>query len=458
VLDLAPGEEYVLAWEVAWYDDLADLAAAARPPAEFSAFSATVGAPIAIATALPVQAAEGVQVTATAGGAVVTAATPGTYWVQVGGDARTEVLFHDTVRDAVSKRAAYVLAHQRSTERPGLLANALVPVDTVTRLTQTTNGWSDWTDGSERIGVALMLQHGLGRGWVDPAVDDALDGWAAFARRHLIDASAAPRRGSQDQHTGIRLYDSPWLAQFFLERFAYHRRDDDLALAARILERAVELGIGRFLTIGFSDVMRDAAAALDAAGHRARAAALRAALVASARYFAEAGAALPAHEVSYEQSIVAPLLNLLSEAYRVTGDEQFLDAVRERLPWLTAFGAPLPHARLYGVAIRHWDGFWFGQRRQWGDVFPHYWSATSAAVLLRLPDALRSPETDALAEAILRANMANYFADGAATCAFVMPTSVDGVAAHAADPLANDQDFHLAIWMHLAHDGLAVLP
>ncbi|HMR48868.1 MAG TPA: hypothetical protein PKE40_06290 [Arachnia sp.] len=457
VLDLAPGEEYVLAWEVAWYDDIAALAAAARPPAEFSDFSATVGAPIRIVTALPVRVAEGVRVTATSDGVAVTAETPGVYGVRIGDDARTEVLFHDTVREAVRKRGAYVLAHQRSIERPGLLAYALVPVDTVTGLTQTTNGWSDWTDGSERIGVAVMLQHGLRRGWVDPVVDEVLEGWAAFARRHLLDDSAAPRRGSQDQHTGIRLYDSPWLAQFFLERFAYHRYYEDLDLAVRVLERAIELGIGRFLTIGFSDVMRDAAAALEGIGDHERAAALREAVVASARYFAGAGQALPAHEVSYEQSMVAPLVSLLSEAYRLTGEVFFLDAVRERLPWLMAFGAPLPHARLYGIAIRHWDGFWFGQRRQWGDVFPHYWSAMSAAVLLRLPDVLRTPASDALAEAILRANMANYFADGSATCAFVMPTSVDGVAAHAADPLANDQDFHLAIWMQLALDGLAVL-
>ena len=86
------------------------------------------------------------------------------------------------------------------------------------------------------------------------------------------------------------------------------------------------------------------------------------------------------------------------------------------------------------------------------------WSALTATVLLRLPEPLRSRDTDALAETILRANMANYFADGAATCAFVMPTSVDGVPAHSADPLANDQDFHLALWMQLESDGFSTLP
>ncbi|GAA4974618.1 hypothetical protein [Kineococcus glutinatus] len=457
VIVLAPGDEYVVSWDLAWYDDMPAFLGATRAPAQFSALSATVGDTIVVRTSHEVTAAEGVTVTATADGVELTGSEAGTYWVQIGHDARTEVLFHDTVADAVRKRSAYVLAYQRSTERPGLLGNAIVPVDTTTRLTQATNGWSDWTDGSERIGVALMLQHGLSRGWVDASVDEALDGWAAFARACLIDATGAPRRGSQDHHTGIRLYDSPWLARFFLLRHAYRHRAEDLDLAARLLERALELGIGRFLTIGFSEVAVAVADALEADGQPARATSLRDAVIAGARYFAELGERLPGHEVAYEQAIVAPLLNLLIDAHRLSGDPFLLDAISARLPWLLAFGAPQPHARLNGVAIRHWDGYWFGQRRQWGDVFPHYWSALTATVLRRLPAELRSSETDALATTILRANMANYFADGSATCAFVIPTSVDGRPAHSADPLANDQDFHLALWMQLEADGAVTL-
>jgi hypothetical protein len=457
VIELSPGAEYVLAWEISWFENMDDLVAATRAPAEFSSFSAAVGERIGIRTSQRVSAGEGVSVVATPDGVDITADRAGTYTVQIGSDARTEVLFHDSVETAVRKRCRYVLEHQISGERPGLLAHAIVPVDTATLLTQTTNGWSDWSDGSERIGVAQMLQHALIRGWVDASAEDVLSGWAEFAERFLLDDTAAPRRGSQDQHTGIRLYDSPWLAQFFLLRHRESSSAAPLDLAARIIERALELGIGRFLTIGFSEVTVDIAEALEAAERPERAESLREAVIASARHFASIGADLPGHEVSYEQSIVAPLLSLLTDAHRLSGDPVLLDAIAERLPWLLAFGGPQPHARLNGIAIRHWDGFWFGQRRQWGDVFPHYWSALTAGVLLRLPEELRTPHTQRLADTVLRANMANYFDDGSATCAFVMPTSVDGVAAHAADPLANDQDFHLSMWMQLESDGLTVL-
>ncbi len=43
--------------------------------------------------------------------------------------------------------------------------------------------------------------------------------------------------------------------------------------------------------------------------------------------------------------------------------------------------------------------------------------------------------------------MANYRPDGSATCAFVLPSTVDGRPAHTADPLANDQDWHLVLWL-----------
>ena len=74
------------------------------------------------------------------------------------------------------------------------------------------------------------------------------------------------------------------------------------------------------------------------------------------------------------------------------------------------------------IGIRHWDGYWFGRERQWGDVFPHYWSALTAVALRQLPegsDSGRAAESDAAATQIFRANLLNVLADGSATCAFV---------------------------------------
>jgi hypothetical protein len=160
-------------------------------------------------------------------------------------------------------------------------------------------------------------------------------------------------------------------------------------------------------------------------------------LAGHARTFVEYGDDLPPHEVNYEQSMVAPLLELLVAAHRAG----LVDAAEltRRLPWLTAFAADQPDVRLRHIPIRHWDGYWFGLLRLWGDVFPHYWSVLSAAVYLSWP----SDELAAIGRAILRANLVNFSPDGSATCAFVYPSAVNGRPAHVADPLANDQDWAL---------------
>lgn len=80
-----------------------------------------------------------------------------------------------------------------------------------------------------------------------------------------------------------------------------------------------------------------------------------------------------------------------------------------------------------------------------GDTFPHYWSVLTAIALRQLPEAPRDEDTERVAEAIFAANLVDFTPEGLATCAFIMPSCVDGRPAHRADPLMNDQDWALAL-------------
>lgn len=447
---LEPGEAYQLAWEIGFHESVDAFLATTDVPATFRQFAVPLGDKLEIEELASSISCDDPSLIISHTGltATVKATNPGVYSLDIG-NSRTSVAFHRPVVDVVAARANYILEYQLTPERPGLLSFGIVPVDTITGITQSTNGWSDWTDGSERIGMAIFLQQASVLGLIDDRAETLLAGWAQMAEVHLLDKSAAPRRGSQDWATPIRLYDSPWLAQFFVDRFEIHKDPHHLDLAARILERAFELGGDRFLAIGFSEACADVIVALQADGHTTRSRALSDQLVESARYFVEIGEELPEHEVNFEQSIVAPLINMLIDAYRITADRSFLNEIDKRLPWLLAFGGPQPHVRLKDVPIRHWDGYWFGIERLWGDVFPHYWSALTSTVLYRLPTELRSTEREAIALSILRSNMTNYFDDGSATCAFIMPSAVDGRPAHLPDRLANDQDWHLSLWLRM---------
>lgn len=403
-LALAPGESSTLTLETGFHADVEAFLAATRAPLEIGSLVAETGATLTIADR------------------AVTSATHGVQHVDLPGGSRTAVLFHHPQRELVERRVARILADHRPRHLPAPERHAFVPYDNDTGLTQTTNGWGDWTDGAERLGMPALLQQAR------------LRGWAAFARTWLVAADGTVHRGSHLPEGKPRLYNFPWIAHFFADQFRLYGSAADLDLAALIIERAYDLGAQDHLLIGFPEVITLVAALLESGGQGDRATALRESLVKHAAHFAGLGHALPSHEVNYEQSMVAPLVTLL--AVEGTHTETLATATR----WLRAFGGPQPHVRLRDIGIRHWDGFWFGRNRQYGDVFPHHWSVLSGVALAQLGDT----ET---AEAIFRANLANFFDDASATCAFVMPSCVEGVPGYRSDPLANDQDWVLTLWL-----------
>lgn len=105
------------------------------------------------------------------------------------------------------------------------------------------------------------------------------------------------------------------------------------------------------------------------------------------------------------------------------------------------------------IAIRHWDGYWFGKREMWGDVYPHYWSMLTAAAYHYYSQCTGDASYQRRAENIVRNNLCLFFEDGKASCAYVYPYRVNGVRAGFYDPFANDQDWALVYYL-LANDDL----
>ncbi|NIK57779.1 hypothetical protein [Kribbella shirazensis] len=409
-ITLAPGASYRWTWQLAWYDDLPAFHADREPLIDADRLTAEVNEPIRLRD-----------------GREITSSEPGIQYVDApGGRSRIAVLFHEPLRVIAERRARFVLDHQRRPELPDSRRYAFVPFDNDSGLTVLSSAWRDWSDARERVGMALLLQEVRDRGWGDRAeLDEALAGYEQFVREHLLDDQGTIQDDSIHQNA-VRLYNFPWFARFLLGQ-------GDRAGATRILNRYYELGGDHFLAFDLGPLLSE----LGLHDH----------LVRHAKTFIGYGDELPPHEVNYEQSMVAPLLELLASAYRVAPGEIDGAELTRRLPWLTAFAADQPDVRLRHVPIRHWDGYWFGRLRLWGDVFPHYWSALSAVVYAAWPRDLVTPADaawlDRAEDAILHANLVSFAADGSATCAFVYPSCVNGQPAHIADPLANDQDWAL---------------
>ncbi|ADB34040.1 conserved hypothetical protein [Kribbella flavida DSM 17836] len=430
-LMLAPGESHRWTWQLEWFDTLADFRASWQPLIDAPGLAAEVG------ESLTLELAEGAS-----GPSAVSSATAGIQYIEATDGkarARISVLFHEPLRDIVERRIRFVLDRQRPVELSDSRRFSFVPYDAQTGLRVLSGGWRDWSDARERIGTALLLQAARDRGWGDRVeLDEALAGYQEFVLEHLVAVDGTVADDSLHE-SRVRLYNFPWFARFLLGQ-------GDTAGAVRILDQYYALGGDHFLAFDLGPLLRELATLTDPD----TAARLREHLARHARAFLDYGDDLPPHEVNYEQSMVAPLLELLIAAYQEAPGTIAPDELTRRLPWLTAFAADQPDVRLRHVPIRHWDGYWFGLLRLWGDVFPHYWSVLSAAVYLTWPEELLpSDQLRAAGEAILRANLVNFHADGSATCAFVYPSAVNNLPAHVADPLANDQDWALVYLLRL---------
>jgi hypothetical protein len=140
----------------------------------------------------------------------------------------------------------------------------------------------------------------------------------------------------------------------------------------------------------------------------------------------------------------------LLECYQLTGEERYLACAKQVMPALEAFGGRQPDHRLNDIAIRHWDGYWFGKREAWGDTFPHYWSATTGWAFYRYWQATGDENYLHRGREILMNNLSSFRPDGSATCAYLYPDVVNGEPGRFADPLANDQDWALVLLMQAA--------
>jgi hypothetical protein len=453
---LRPGEAYVLEWELDWYESVAAFARRHPPPVELDALAAATGERIPFRrrdASVRVHAAAPVSVA----GDGLCCSQEGEAYVEVEADgrrSRVAVSWHAPLDEVVRRRVRFMLAHQRARHRAGAAAGAFLPFDTEHRLPVLAGGWADFSDGRERIGMGLLLHEALARGWVDDPAEahEAAAAYRRFVVDFIVTGDDGLRADSHRPAASDRLYDLPWVVLLL----AAH--DTDRAL--RLFRAYYARGGADFLAIGIGVAAQLLVRVLRAAGRDNDAGEVLRLIRSHAARCVEARADLAAHEVNYEQSMVAPLLEVLCVAASLTDDAaeaRTLDAaIVERLPWLLAFGGPQPHVRMRDIAIRHWDGYWFGREQLWGDVFPHYWSVLTANVLLLLPPAAaaaverdRGVPAQRLAAQIYAANLIDFQPDGRATAAFVMPSCVSGRPAHRADAIANDQDWALFWPLHL---------
>lgn len=386
---------------------------------------------------------------------------------------RTRVFVSAALDGLLARRAAYIVDRQQYHGSDPRLKGTYLAYDNEEGRqyyyagSPETGLVNDYNAGRERVGMGVFLatylralregRHQAPEGLAE-RIEASLKEYRAFVERELLDETTGEvfnDTGRDNEYKRAFNYNDPWVVTLFVELFRLDGDERDLENAVRIIDRYYTCGTWKACPIEMPilALVRE----LDKAGMTAESQRMTELFTRHARSLAELGTSYPRGEVNFEQSIVAPFAQIVLQAALLTGDAELRDAALAQVKVLDQFQGCQPDAHLNEVSIRHWDGFWFGKRKQYGDTLPHYWSGLTgnvfdlAAALVESDDVKAAAEYRRRAEASILANLQLFFPDGSASAAYVFPYSVNGQRTHFADPMANDQDW--ALYFLLRHEG-----
>lgn len=305
----------------------------------------------------------------------------------------------------------------------------------------------DRDEGAERTGMGVFAaKYCIATQSKDKRLVSALDDYARFIRTKLQNDDYKTF-SSVDKTNRNRAYNYAWASEFY---FLMHQITGNAQYAkdgyGTLRSMFDQFGHG-FYAIGIPILLSERC--LNDAGMTDEWQLLSKDYAEQARNFIENGLNYPAHEVNYEQSIVAPVVQYLAQMYLLTKNREYLDHLEIQMPVMEAFNGFQPSVHLNDIAIRHWDGFWFGKSEMYGDVFPHYWSTITASAFHFYSLCTGDDSWQRRAENIVDNNLCLFMPGGKASCAYLYPRRVDGKPAKFYDAYANDQDWALAYYLQV---------
>lgn len=457
---LRPGETYTLTWELFWFEDKEDFQ---RKLSEIPDFVSIKAESYLLTGGKNIRFSIGIFSEDTISKPVVTRAGKQIFcdWkdgkgeicedIEKPGEYNYEIIWKDRrsktsflvlphMEELAEKRCRFIAEYQQCHDEKSCLDGAYLIYDNEEHR-QYYGHRNDHNAGRERIGMGVLMAYYF-QEHKDEVLERSLDDYVKYVLRELFDPETgevfndAPR--CRDD---IRLYNYPWMSRFFLELYNLKKDEVFLEWYFKSVEYFYHEGGSHFYAIGMP--MQESVQIFRKAGREKQAEKLLVYYREQGDFILSCGRNYPAHEVDYEQSIVAPAAIYMCELYRLTGEEKYKTAAKEQLEVLDLFQGFQPDYHMNEVAVRHWDGYWFGKRRCLGDTYPHYWSALSGYAYT---DTERIADTDRYARKAkntLQAVLSLFKEDGSASCAMVYPMSVNGKKAAFYDPWANDQDWGL---------------
>ena len=299
------------------------------------------------------------------------------------------VLQIDAFENLMYKRTKFIQDKQQYHCEDSHLDGAYLIYDRESGSQYYCKAFADHNAGRERIGMGVLVARQLQKSY-DAAMMKSLNEYVSFVERELFDVESGIVYNDAPRDNSIihRSYNYPWVATLFIEMFKLTKEKHYLEKMYSCMEGYYNnAGGAKFYAIAVP--VEESLKLLNENGMENKGRKLLEHYRRHGEMIIHNSVHYPAHEVAYEQSIVAPAASILCQLYEVTKEEKYLDELKKQLPLLCAFQFCQPNYYMNETAIRHWDGYWFGKRMQYGDTYPHYWSTLSGDVMARYARIMR---------------------------------------------------------------------
>lgn len=351
------------------------------------------------------------------------------------------------LEEILAKRVEFITEKQQFLKGNKRLDGAYLIYDKETDSQYYDAVFTDHNCARERLAMGALVALSLSKKY-NKKTEESLKKHREFIEREILDIKTGFVNNGIEDKT-FRLYNFPWVSTYYLEWYIFSKDVECLLTASRILHKYYELGGNNQESpcIEAYEILLH----LKEEGLNEEYEKLRQEFISHGDSIYSRRTKSTSQEVSCANGMMNLMCTFLFQVYLITEDKKYLEPLDDLLKISESFYDLQPDYRMYGIALRYWDMYWFGKKESYGDTYPQWLSALTAQLYYYCDKATGADNSRLIRENLL-GNCCVNSSDGFAACGYLYPKKVK---VFSSDPKCTNINRPLGEWIGERFDEFA---